>query len=61
MTGLDYSNLMTQVHSAHVDSYLRHVMDQQQRYGDSGDVMSAADLQDVSQTHNGWVSCSDVP
>lgn len=36
-------------------------MDQQQRDGDGGDVMSAADLQDVSQAHDGRVSGRDVP
>lgn len=36
-------------------------MDQQQRYGDGGDVMGAADLQDVSQAHDGWIPRRDVP
>lgn len=36
-------------------------MDQQQRYGDRGDVMCAAHLQDVSQAHDGGVSGRDVP
>ena len=42
-------------------SYLWHVVDQQQRYGDCGYVMRAADLQDVSQTHDGRVPGRDVP
>lgn len=36
-------------------------MDQQQRDGDCGDVMCAANLQDVSQTHDGRVPGRDVP
>lgn len=36
-------------------------MDQQQRYGHGRDVMGAADLQDVSQAHDGWIPCRDVP
>lgn len=36
-------------------------MDQQQRYGDGGDIMGAADLQDVSQAHDGWIPRRDVP
>lgn len=36
-------------------------MDQQQRYGDGGDVMGAAHLQDVSQAHDGWIPRRDVP
>lgn len=36
-------------------------MDQQQRYGDGGDVVGAADLQDVSQAHDGGIPCRDVP
>lgn len=36
-------------------------MDQQQRNSDSGDVMCAADLQDVPQAHDGRVSGRDVP
>lgn len=35
-------------------------MDQQQGYGDGGDVMGAADLQDVSQAHDGWIPRRDV-
>lgn len=40
---------------------LWHVVDQQQRYGDCGYIMCAADLQDVSQTHDGRVPGRDVP
>ena len=36
-------------------------MDQQQRDGDGGDVMRAADLQDVSQAHDGRIPSRDVP
>lgn len=36
-------------------------MDQQQRDSDGGDVMSAADLQDVSQAHDGRITGRDVP
>ena len=36
-------------------------MNQQQRDCDSGNVMSAADLQNVSQAHDGWVPGRDVP
>lgn len=48
---------------AHVrsGSYLWHIVDQQQRYGDGGDVVGAADLQDVSQAHDGRISRRDVP
>lgn len=35
-------------------------MDQQQRYGDGGDVVGAAHLQDVSQAHDGRVAGRDV-
>lgn len=42
-------------------SYLRHVVDEQQRDGNGGDVVSAAHLEDVSQAHDGWVPGSDVP
>lgn len=35
-------------------------MHQQQWDGDGGDVMGAADLQDVPQAHDGWVPCCDV-
>lgn len=42
-------------------SYLRHVMHQQQWDGDGGDVMGAADLQDVPQAHDGRVPSCDVP
>lgn len=45
----------------HNGTYLRHVVDQQQRYGHGRDVMGAADLQDVSQAHDGWIPCRDVP
>lgn len=41
--------------------YLRHVMHQQQWDSDGGDVMSAADLQDVPQAHDGRVTGCDVP
>lgn len=36
-------------------------MDQQQRDRDGSDVMSAADLQNVSQAHDGRVPGRDVP
>lgn len=42
-------------------SYLWHVVDQQQRNSNSGDVMCAADLQDVSQAHDGRIPGCDVP
>lgn len=42
-------------------SYLGHVVDEQQRDGNGGDVVSAAHLEDVSQAHDGWVPGSDVP
>ena len=42
-------------------SYLWHVVDEQQRDRDSGDVMCTADLQDVSQAHYGRVPRRDVP
>lgn len=42
-------------------SYLRHLVDQQQRYGDGGDVVGAAHLQDVPQAHDGRVASRDVP
>lgn len=35
-------------------------MHQQQWDGDGGDVMGAADLQDVPQAHDGWVPGCDV-
>lgn len=43
-----------------VPSHLRHVVDQQQRDGDGGDVVRAADLQDVPQAHDGRVAGRDV-
>lgn len=55
------SSIQASVHSALSDSYLRHVVDQQQRDCDGGDVMCAADLQDVSQAHDGRVPGRDVP
>lgn len=42
-------------------TYLWHVMDQQQRDSDGGDIVCAAHLQDVSQAHDSWVPCCDVP
>lgn len=42
-------------------SHLGHVVDQQQGDGDGGDVMRAADLQDISQAHDGRVPGRDVP
>lgn len=42
-------------------SYLGHVVDEQQRDGNGGDVVSAAHLEDVSQAHDRWVPGSDVP
>lgn len=36
-------------------------MDEQQRDGNGGDVVSAAHLEDVSQAHDGGVPCGDVP
>lgn len=52
---------VTSADSALGDSYLWHVVDQQQRDGDGGDVMCAADLQDVSQAHYGRVPGRDIP
>ena len=43
-----------------LSAYLRHVVDQQQRHGDGGDVVAAADLQNVSQAHDGWVTGCNV-
>lgn len=40
--------------------YLGHVVDQQQRHGDGGDVVRAADLQDVPQAHDGRVAGRDA-
>lgn len=40
--------------------HLRHVVDQQQRHRDGGDVVGAAHLQDVPQAHDGRVAGRDV-
>lgn len=41
-------------------SYVWHVVDQQQGDGDGGDVVCAADFQDVPQAHDGRVTRCDV-
>lgn len=58
-----HRHIHTSVHPLSLcqSSYLWHLVDQQQRYGDGCDVMGAAHLQDVSQAHDGRVSGRDVP